>query len=75
MKGLSETKRYIISLIIQIIVITLFIISLIFILGNETAVLNPVVYIVPFGVVILAIDFLALMFVYKKTNHSNEEDV
>ncbi|HHW49545.1 MAG TPA: hypothetical protein GXX14_13165 [Clostridiaceae bacterium] len=74
MKGLSETKQYLVSLIIQVIFITLFIISLIFVLGIEAAVLNPVIYIVPIAVVIIAIDCIILLFVYKKNSQSNGEE-
>lgn len=69
MKSLSVTKQYLVSIIIQVIIVTIFIASVIFVSGIEAVVLNPAPYIIPIGVVVIAIDFITLLFVYR--NNSN----
>ena len=66
MKNLSIAKQYLVSAIIQIVLITMFIVSLIAVLNIEKVVMNPVPYIIPIGAMVIIIDCVILLFIYRK---------
>lgn len=75
MKSLSVIKQYLVSLIIQIVLITMFVVSLIFLSDYEMIVLNPVRYFVPIGAAVIVFDFIILLFIYRKNIDSNHRDI
>ncbi|HHV98549.1 MAG TPA: hypothetical protein GXX36_03085 [Clostridiaceae bacterium] len=70
MKNLSTVKQYLISAIIQIILITVFIVSVALLLRIEKVVMNPLPYLIPVGAVVVVIDIVFLMFIYRKNRES-----
>lgn len=75
MKNLSVVKQYILALIIQIIIITIFIITTIFLTGFEAFVLKPLPCIAFIGAGLIVMDFIILLFVYRKNNSNFDSEV
>ena len=74
MNNLSTAKQYLISAIIQIVLITIFIVSVVVVLEIEKVVMKPVPYFILIGAVVVVIDCVILMFIYKKNRSSNREE-
>ena len=66
MRNLSTAKQYLVSAIIQIVLITIFIVSTVLALNNEKVVMKPTPIIIAIGAVVVIVDCIALIFVYRK---------
>ena len=61
----STLKKYLLTIIVQILVITIYTVCNFFGLKVEAIALNPLIYIIPFGVLMLAIDILCIVLIFK----------
>lgn len=62
----SKKTEYAIVICIQIIAITLFTVADFAVMKNESAILNPFMYIIPTGVALLCIDIGCSLLVFRK---------
>ena len=72
----SKVKEYLITIIIQILILTIFIIVNYFAMKLEVVVLEPIKYILPFGIALLCIDVICIFIVFRKAfrKETNEVD-
>ena len=71
--SLSKTKKYLITTIIQILLITVYAVSNFFAFKIEIVVLEPLKYIAPLAILFIVIDAISLFFIFKNNKKSNEE--
>lgn len=71
--SLSKTKKYLITTIIQILLITIYAISIFFAFKLEVVVLDPIKYILPLAVLFVVIDAAALFIIFRNTKKTNQE--
>lgn len=71
--SLSKTKKYLITTIIQILLITIYAISNFFAFKLEVVVLDPIKYILPLAVLFVVIDAVALFIIFRNTKKTNQE--
>ena len=68
----STLKKYLLTIIIQILVITIYTVCNFFGLKVESIALNPLLYIIPFGVLMLAVDILCIVLIFKNKKEEPE---
>lgn len=68
----AHVKKYLITAIIQIIIITVFVVFNLYAYKIETVVLKPVLYMVPIGIALLCIDIILLVIVFKKGTEADD---
>lgn len=69
--SLSKTKKYLITTIIQILLITAYAVSNFFAFKLEAVVLEPIKYILPLAVLFVVIDAVALFIIFRNTKKTN----
>lgn len=71
--SLSKTKKYLITTIIQILLITVYAVSNFFAFKIEAVVLEPLKYILPLAILFIVIDAISLLLIFKNNKKANEE--
>lgn len=71
--SLSKTKKYLITTIIQILLITVYAVCNFFAFKIEVVVLEPMKYILPLAVLFVVIDAVALFIIFRNTKKIKQE--
>lgn len=67
-----KIKQYLLAAIIQIIIITISIVGSFFAFDFESVVLNPIMYFLPSIAILLIVDIVLLLIVFRKRNVPTE---
>lgn len=71
--SLSKTKKYLITTIIQILLITVYAVGNFLAFKIEAVVLEPLKYILPLAILFIVIDAISLLLIFKNNKKANEE--
>lgn len=70
--SLSKTKKYLITTIIQILLITAYAVSNFFAFKVEAIILEPLKYIFPLAILFVVIDAISLLLIFKNNKKTTE---
>ena len=71
--GNTKIKEYLITTIIQVLLITVYAVTNFFAFKVETVVLEPLKYILPLAILFIVIDTISLLLIFKNNKKTNEE--
>ena len=71
--GNSKIKKYLITTIIQVLLITAYAVTNFFAFKVEVVVLEPLKYILPLAILFILIDAISLLLIFKNNKKTDEE--
>ena len=71
--GNTKIKKYLITTIIQVLLITVYAVTNFFAFKVEAVVLEPLKYILPLAILFIVIDARSLLLIFKNNKKTNEE--
>jgi len=71
--GNTKIKKYLITTIIQVLLITVYAVTNFFAFKVEAVVLEPLKYILPLAILFIVIDAISLLLIFKNNKKTNEE--